>query len=212
VNKPTYLSKSIRDTFQGMKVQTKCGPLKSSYLSSIKKTLDLALSEHPKTCAMRFDLRYPDSFEKHQAESKHISKFIDSLKAILDADLKRKKKIDRCTLRTIWVKEQRESVKPHYHAVLLVNGNVYNQLGLFTKDQGNMAARIKKAWASALGVELWEIDGAVHFSDNPTYMVDKNKPDYKERYEELFYRLSYFAKLDTKVYGDSSKNFGCSRK
>ncbi|MGR6781773.1 inovirus Gp2 family protein [Moritella viscosa] len=205
-------STGLPTTFEGMKVQTKCGCLEEKHLVSIKETLNLALDEHPKTCAMRFDLHYPDSFEAHQAESKHISKFRDSLKAILDADLKRKKKLKKCTLRKIWVKEQANSVKPHYHAAILVNGHIYNQLGYFTKVKGNMAARIRQAWASALGVELWEIDGVVHFPDKPTYIVNKNGPDYKAQYEKLFYRLSYFAKLDTKIYGGGGNNFGRSHK
>jgi len=205
-------STGLPTTFEGMKVQTKCGRLEKKHLVSIKKTLDLALDEHPKTCAMRFDLHYPDFFESRQAESNHISKFMDSLKAILDADLKRKKKLGKCTLRKIWVKEQANSVKPHYHVVILVNGQVYNQLGSFYVSEGNMVSRIKQAWASALGVELWEADGVVHYPDNAVYMVNKNGSDYKEKYESLFHRLSYFAKLDTKIYGCNGKNFGSSRK
>ncbi|MCW8331950.1 inovirus Gp2 family protein [Photobacterium sp. SDRW27] len=206
------ISKIILEHYEGMKVQTGCGPLKLSYLQAIKKTLDLSLSSHPKTCAMRFDLRYPADSNNQIVDSKHISRFIDSFKAILAADLNRKGKSGRCIPRFVWVKEQKSSERPHYHVVLLVNGNIYNQLGWFTKNHGNMAARIQQAWASALSIPMCDVDGTVHYPNNPIYIVNKYKSDFQDCYEELFYRLSYFAKENTKHYGTGKKNFGSSRK
>ncbi|EPP5333813.1 inovirus Gp2 family protein [Vibrio harveyi] len=212
-SKKYWTSKSDKDRGGVLPIYTDRGPLESSYLEAIKKTLDIALEQHPRTCAMRFDLHYPDRFDVMAIESNHVSKFQESLKAIIAADLERKKKVGRCKPRFVWVKEQNTSEKPHYHVVMLVNGDVYNQLGLFTQKQGNMAARIVQAWASALVVHPGDVECGVHFPDNPIYIVDKRKTDsFLSQYKELFYRLSYFAKKDTKQYGQRMKNFGCSRR
>jgi len=93
----------------------------------------------------------------------------------------------------------------------MVNKDVYGILGDFGSEEGNMAARIKKAWSSALGSPSLVIDALVHFSKNGTYYLDKIAVNKKEQEATLFYRLSYFAKNATKVYGTGKRSFGCSR-
>lgn len=197
------------NTFQGMRVQTGHGELDEKYLIKIDETIKLALNAYPRTSAMRVDLRYPKGYTV--VENNHISKFIASFKAIIRADLNKKKR-GKSTPRFIWVKEQDSSNHPHYHIVVFLNGNIYSNLGYFTAKEGNTAARIRQAWASALGVHIIDIDGAVYFTDNATYTLNKTDSNYKAQYDDLFYRLSYFAKKATKHYGNGSKNFGSSRK
>lgn len=197
------------NTFQGMRVQTGHGELDEKYLIKIDETIKLALNAYPRTSAMRVDLRYPEGYTV--VENNHISKFIASFKAIIRADLNKKKR-GKSTPRFIWVKEQDSSNHPHYHIVVFLNGNIYSNLGYFTAKEGNTAARIRQAWASALGVHIIDIDGAVHYPDHATYTLNKTDPNYKAQYDKLFYRLSYFAKKATKHYGNGGKNFGSSRK
>jgi hypothetical protein len=205
----TNRNDKLIDTFQGMIVQTGSGRLDKKYLKRINQTLKRAVDKYPRTSAMRFDLRYPKNYTA--VKNNHISKFIASLKAIIHADLQKKKKGKSMPM-YIWVKEQDSSNNPHYHVVIFLNGNIYSHLGYFTAKEGNTAARIRKAWASALGVNIIDIEGTVHYADNGTYTLKKNSPDYKKQYEALFYRLSYFAKKATKQCGDGSKNFGSSHK
>lgn len=85
-------------------------------------------------------------------------------------------------------------------------------MGRFDKTEGNMAARIKKAWASALGYHILDISGLVHFPVNPTYHLNQNSTSFSLELDELFYRVSYFAKAKSKNFGDYSNAFGSSRR
>ena len=147
---------------------------------------------------------------------------MEALNSRLEAEELRKrregKRVYPCRLRYIWVKEKNYSDNWHYHVCILLNRDAYFTLGKFKHDKenrdvrSNMADRINDAWASALKI-LPEISrGLVHFSHNPIYYIDCNTPEAFQQYSDLFYRLSYFAKVETKHYGDHSKNFGCSRK
>ena len=202
------------NTFNGLAVQTEHGHLVYNYLKSIYLTILNAVTEHPRTCAIRVDLRLPS--DSNPVESNVISKFIDSLKAQIQADLRKKERtgtrVHPCRLRYVWVKEKNKAVNFHYHVVLLLNRDTYHILGYFTHIEGNMAARIKKAWASALNYDVSGIGGMVHFPENPIYYINIKGPRYDEEFADLFYRVSYFAKADTKHFGDCSNSFGCSRK
>lgn len=196
--------------FQGQPVLDHKGPLAENYLERIQQTLDYAFNEYPRICAIRFDLRFPMFY--FASDSDAISKFTASLKAQIKANLKRKRKEGMCNLRYIWVKEQELSDNPHYHVVILLNGNVYNSLGNFKISEDNMASRIVNAWASALGLHPNEVRGKVNFPNNCLYQVNKNKITFCNDYSSLFQRLSYLAKIDTKKYFGGSNNFGSSRK
>ena len=78
-------------------------------------------------------------------------------------------------------------------------------------ERKNMAERIRNAWASALGMRVENTIGLVHFPENATYHLNVNSTDFDMSYQALFNRLSYFAKVDTKHYGDGTNNFGSSR-
>ena len=69
-----------------------------------------------------------------------------------------------------------------------------------------------KAWYSALGLTFEDCPQLVHFPDNCRYMLEVNDPDYLEVYHDLLNRLDYMTKLDTKVFGEGDRNFGCSRR
>ncbi|MDM8927965.1 inovirus-type Gp2 protein, partial [Escherichia coli] len=61
---------------------------------------------------------------------------------------------------------------------------------------------------SALGLELEDHQGLVHFPTNGRYILDINDPDFPEQYQRLLARLDYLTKLDTKASGQ--RNFGYS--
>ena len=70
---------------------------------------------------------------------------------------------------------------------------------------------IIRAWYSALGLELDDYHGLVHYPENCRYILDVNDRSFHGEYTNLLYRLDYLAKLDTKQFGDGDRNFGCSR-
>ena len=203
-----------QDTYNGFSLQKKHGDLVEHYLSRINDVFDNAIAEYPRTCAIRVDLRLPKNEKGYSTNV--ISKFIDSIKAQVNADLIKKKRSGgrerNCSVRYVWVKERNSSLKDHYHLILLFNNDVYNCLGSFTASSGNLSARIKKAWSSALGIDYDSAARLAHFPDNCVYKINLNSPSFDEDLDKLFHRVSYFAKTETKRCGDRSKNFGASRR
>lgn len=210
----TNLTVFSGDRYNDLPVLKIQGGLIESYLESSERTIRNALEDHPRTLAIRVDLRFPSNVP--YIHTNLISKFIPSLKSQIDADLSRKEKqgsrTHACNLRYIWVREQDTALGHHYHVLLLLNLDAYNCLGYFDASEGNMAARIKRAWASALGVQLDVLGGAVHFPKDGLYRIDTNSSEFSSNFEALFSRVSYFAKVVTKNYGSYAKHFGCSRR
>lgn len=199
--------------FNDSPVQTQCGALNVSYLQQIDSTLQLAIKCHPRTLAVRVDLRFPISAQR--TDDAVISRFCSSLKAQIQADLKAKarngRRVHPCRLRYVWVREQDSAPLHHYHVLLLLNADTYHCLGSFKANTGNLASRIRSAWASALGIGVAEIGGSVHFPDNPIYRIDALSSNYPQSYGAVRYRASYMAKLATKNYGRHIRHIGCSQ-
>lgn len=101
--------------------------------------------------------------------------------------------------------------KCHFHTCLVFNKQAYYYLG-DDKSEDSLKGMITKAWYSALGLELDDYPGLVHFPENCKYILDKHSPDYLYNYGMLFVRLDYLTKLDSKIYEKGERNFGCSRK
>ena len=178
-----------------------------------------ALNDHSRTLAIRVDLRLPQGVDCPDFplayDNRVISRFTDSYKAQVKANQIERhrmgKRAFKCRVRVIWVAERDSVLNEHWHLVIFVNKDAYDQLGDITADVGNTAARIKKAWRSALGLELREAAGLVHFTDNGLFRLDVNSSSFNDDYCNLFHAISYLAKAKTKHYGDGTKSFGCSR-
>lgn len=79
------------------------------------------------------------------------------------------------------------------------------------ETESNLRMMIARAWYSALGLELDDYPGLVHYSENCRYILDVNDVSFKTEYNNLLNRLDYLAKFDAKLFGDGDRNFGCSR-
>jgi hypothetical protein len=207
------LSITKKDTFRGLPILQAKEGMVINYLDKIYDTFDNALSDHPRTMAVRVDLRLP--LFSSGVSGDVMKRFIASLKAQIDSYLKRKKKnnkrVRQCNVRYVWVKERNTALSQHYHLVLLFNNDVYNTLGRFG-NRDNLSYRIQRAWCSAVDKDMDEGARLVHFPENPTYYADRNSDDFDEQLSDLFERASYLAKAETKEYGDRSRSFGCSRR
>lgn len=146
-----------------------------------------------------------------------ISRFIESLDAKIAARYRSKLKQDTrtypCHLRDAWVREVGEiNQKSHYHMMLFVNNDTFNGLGSYKEDGTGLASLIREAWLSALQFshrsEHWTL---ARFPDNPLYYLDANSAGFKDIYDQLTLRLSYFAKERTKDYSREERSFGCSQ-
>lgn len=210
------------------------GPLIVEYLDKMYQVLSNAVDCHHRTTAIRFDLRLPD--DDGEPVTALITRFAESLKSKIKMHERRKLKArvraHPCHLRIIWAKERSLSNHWHYHVCIFLNRDTYFSLGKIkprlqgchldsdipdyrprnkSRNNVNMADRIMDAWASALGIWSGSVGGLVHFPDNHTYQLDINDPDFYFQRADLFYRLSYLAKADTKHFGSGKHNFGCSR-
>ena len=189
-------------------------------LDQMIKVIENANNEFSSIMALRVDLHYPPNLENtvccfHNREPGAISRFINSSNEILAASEHRRERngvrVHPNTLRSIWAKEFSGSGKCHFHTCLVFNKQAYYYLG-DDKSEDSLKGMITKAWYSALGLELDDYPGLVHFPENCKYILDKNSPDYLYNYGMLFVRLDYLTKLDSKIYEKGERNFGCSRK
>ncbi|CAM7706265.1 Inovirus Gp2 family protein [Escherichia coli] len=89
----------------------------------------------------------------------------------------------------------------------LPNKDAYYHLGDYERSD-TLRGLITGAWYSALGLELEDHQGLVHFPTNGRYILDINDPDFPEQHQHLLARLDYLTKLDTKASGQ--RNFGYS--
>lgn len=190
-------------------------PFNTRYLQRILRVITQATTQHPRTMAVRVDLRLPDNH--FNIRTGLLSRFIESLDAKIEARYRKKIKQGirsyPCHLRYAWVREVGEvNEKSHYHLVLFVNKDTFNGLGGYGEEGTGLASLIREAWLSALQLSTCpEYRALVHIPDNPLYYLDVNATDYKTVYDRLTFRLSYFAKERTKAYSPDERSFGCSQ-
>ncbi|EJG0684203.1 inovirus Gp2 family protein [Vibrio parahaemolyticus] len=179
------------------------------HLYKISQLIEKALKYHPRLSVFRIDLHLPEDFD--DADSKVITRFFKSLNAKLDVDIKRKEKSWGRGLKNktsyIWAKEKNTSEQYHYHVALFLNKDIYYQLGDVGASDGSLADLIKQAWCSAIKQEK---PALVHFCQNGVYRLNLKASDIEQSKNELFKRVCYFAKPNSKVYGGAMRNFATS--
>jgi hypothetical protein len=200
------------DTFRGLHVMTSYAPFITEYLERLHETTQLALSDHRRVFAFRFDLRFPDDYLPPESGNAVISRFVDSLTARIQSARERSRRLNgaahQTRVRWCWVREIGLEGRPHYHFVLLLNRDAYHTVGRFYSERENLYSRIQSAWASALGIALDDADGLAHIPPNAEYRLSQDDPEEMDRY---FHRVSYLCKAETKGYGNRFRAFGCSR-
>lgn len=205
--------------WRGNPVMTEHGPVIENYLENIDVVLKRALKENSRIIIIRFDLRFPANQDVDS--DRVMAKFMDSIRAQILADQTRRSRNELRSFivkpRLIWAREQDTAEFHHFHCALILPADAYYWKGRLTtlkKDDpsvwNNTVGRIVKAWASAIGHVPEAVRALVHFCDNGLYRLNKNADDFDDNFDAAFYRLSYLAKVKTKVYGDGNRNFGCS--
>lgn len=196
-------------SYNGYKVYTAKGPLIENILIKNERVLSKALDYHPRTCLLRFELKFPCSYMgSPEVISKFFNAFRDRIKVDLTSKSANRNRRIHSHLGYIWVKECSGQHGWHYHVAVLVNYDVYNCFGAINSQNKNMYQRIEASWASALGIAQIDAKGLVHLPGNCVYKLDTNSVNYLDDIQGVLFRLSYFAKVDTKPYGDvSSRRF-----
>ncbi|ENF0690270.1 MULTISPECIES: inovirus Gp2 family protein [Morganellaceae] len=186
------------------------------YIQKINHTIRKSLLTHNRVAAIRVDLRFPSSNIFNFNDSSVITRFFESLKAKIEADLKRKNKAWKrnhsCSLFYVWVREFGEiKNRKHYHVLLLLNKDVYKGLGDFKKTEGTLYALIQQAWCCAIGIDYPTDRYSVQIPDKAVTWLDNSNTYNENSIFELNQRCRYLAKEHTKYYGDGERSFGCSR-
>ena len=182
------------------------------YQIKIIRLLSRLNDRYPRLTAVRVDIHYPKIVDNGDniccfpnLEPGVISRMRESLKAKLEA-----KRIYRCPLFIMWAKEYSESGKCHYHICLLFNKDAYYHLGDYERED-NLRGMITGAWYSALALQRDDCPDLVTFPDNCRYLLDNESPEFEEQYQALLTRLDYLTKVESKVFGEGDRNFGCSQ-
>ena len=165
----------------------------------IRETVRHALNVHPRLTALRVDLRLPDV--PAATDAAVISRFINALKARIDAYQKRKhregKRVHPTTLHYVWAREFGECKgKKHYHLMLLVNRDTWCRAGDYRAPE-SLAGMIKQAWCSALGVDVGCHATLVHFPAWPAVWLARNDDT---GFQQVLERADYLAKEHTKAH------------
>ena len=169
-------------------------------LVRIIQLLNLYIERHGKVLVVRFDVRYPQSYPGIYTNS-HISAF--------RAKLIQKYRRQGLDPYYMWAREQKTSSHPHYHCVLLLNGNL-------VKSYSHVFENAKILWSSTIKDST---PGLIHHCNEhpwtPGYrngiMIIRCSPDAQFTYNAVVTQLSYLAKMaDKRDYGDPWRNFGMS--
>jgi hypothetical protein len=192
--------------YNGYPVLYQYAPLIEHILIGNEKVLAQALMKYKRLVVMRFDLKFPANYI---GDVHIISKLFDSLRWKINNDLSKKtenkgRKV-HSDIDYIWVKELSSKGGWHYHVALILNRDVYNTFGLITSTNNNMYHRIFTSWASAIGCSLEGAAGLVELPPNNVYHLNQNCSSFNATLNAVKFRLSYFAKLETKPYGNGSK-------
>lgn len=203
------------------KAEAMYGEISPEQLKRAVGVIEDFLNVFQRVFAVRVDLRFPQMVSADapdmptcfpRADAKAITRFFASLESQLLAEHRRKGKLGLpAPFGYIWVKEQDESGFPHYHLTLFFNKDDYAHLGGYINPSANnMAARIRKAWCSALQLPPSTYQALVHFPDNGEYWFTcRDAKLQNKNYCDFILRVAYFFKLHSKVPGE--RNFGCSQ-
>lgn len=198
-------------------------PFNKHYIHRITQVVAKSLSHYPRTTVVMLILRLPEYRDNGDSISALVnlddglmSRFINSIRQKVIAQTRHKEKngirVHPTTLRYLWVREVCKNGKIHYHVALLVNTQRFYSLGNFNQKAGNLGSFIEEAWLSALDLGGYpEYRTLVHFLKNSPYYINAKAPDFHEKFQSLMFRLSYFAKEDSKYYSKEERSFGCSQ-
>lgn len=154
-------------------------------LAKIDDQVSAMLSHHCKVLVYRLDLRLNDYTESNEVMSSFLKRYIQTLR--------RTSKLNRVAY--VWCREQHKANQQHYHVVFMVDGNKHQYPSLLI-DQARLH---------------WE-DRDIGTLSIPNQCFTMLRRGDDEAYQQVFERLSYLAKVFSKVSrGNSTNDYSTSR-
>lgn len=180
-------------------------PVKENIQGKLTELLDHMTDKHSKVLPVRFDLEYPEDMTAPQS-NRDISRCM--------AKICQKYSRQGLDPHYFWTREQNDSHNPHYHCILLLNGNKVRSFHHVYETSASL-------WGSTIGSEQKGLvhhcttykdeDGNERFGDNGTLLC-RTDPDFKEKFQKVHHHHSYLAKENTKAAPkDGLRDFGMSQ-
>lgn len=202
-------------TFRGLSVQTFKGPLIEQYLVRLHAVFERARANHSRVFVSRIDLHFSQRFDLPDIAVTNlaIQRFFANLRYRLDRkdDMARAEKgrVNPHDMRFAWAREiGPESGVPHYHVVLLLNGDAYRSVGDYSDPEApGLYQRLQDAWASAIGLDFDLAHGLVSVAPNSQWLLHRGDD---HNYAQAFYACSYLCKAESKMFELGFHGFGTS--
>ena len=203
----TNLTLYTNHLYKGMPVLGIHEGMVEEYLAKLHQTIENALKQHSKVFAIRINLNFPVGMPFEIVRGA-IKRFNESLKyqlAVISKVPTQSGKLPHSTsYRCVWAREKVGSDLPHYHLLILTNGNAIKSAGKYEMGTGNLYDCIVWAWNSALHIP--NETSYVDFSRGGEYMIKRG-----QRYDDAFEAGSYLCKVYSKEFSAYGDSFGCSR-
>lgn len=211
-----HLALHTQSTYKGLPLLNIAGGFVGEYLKQLHCTINRSVQRFTKVFAVRVDLRFPQYYSPYGQEvipNECLQTFIKALRCRLQRYKVVKKRsgqrVHSVDFEYVWAREYGpESNKPHFHLLLLFNGNTFNTLGQFSNTKESLYNRIGESWGDALRIHVAEGARFAHFPEGAQYLIDSSNVGHVS---QLFTRASYLAKVTTKNFHDGFHSFGGSR-
>lgn len=201
--------------FQSIPIQLNTEHHIEEYLAGTYNTIFDALDEYPNTCVVRVDLKIPKLYKS--LNDTLILRFFEFLQTMINANLKLREDegypFALCNIRYVASRSRNRFLTEQYNILLFFNLEAYNCIGDYARNVGgNMAERIRIAWADALESETEYVTKAnlVNVPKKPVYHINYvkgNSYTYWHEVKEIFHRFSYFTTTAGKNFSQGFSPF-----
>ena len=193
-------------------------PLITNHLERLETLLHRVTQLYNRTLAIRIDLRFPMHYQLTQ-EVDQSNEVMTRFFRYLNTELQSAGTKYSTQLHYAWAREKHNSTKPHYHLLILLNGDAFNSLGDMHcsasgyYDKGNLYHRIVRSWAKAIQ-SFDQMSGLVHVPQDHVsgklFVVQLHRHDHAT-FQNVFFAGSYLCKEHSKEVNRRFATFTTSR-
>lgn len=167
-------------------------PIREDIMDVIIKSIEVYTHCHSKTFVVFFGLNYPS----------HLTITDNTLlQVFMDRFLKHLDGTKGLRPMYVWVREQKASHNPHYHIMLLLNGQkIQSRYGIM--------AEAVRLWGD---INQCDGTGLVHY-ETESMMLRKDYQSFNQDVAQCIYYASYLAKVNTKGSAPHrQREYGCTQ-
>ena len=191
---------------------------RADILEAISLRIDDALKHHSQILTVPLVIRYPESvqasisehWEKQRSPGKHY-RSNPCFNYCLEVYRKAMNSQEKRLLHYVWVMERKFSANPHYHLILILNGNLMRYFAIPPFEAAQIWKRSLACFHGYIGTGA----GLIHVSTGSYndmamkhgYLIHRDDTD---MLHHVLQHYSYFAKVNTKLDSPHVRCFGAS--